>query len=250
MIKITPVLKVFFLIIISLIFTINASITHAGVFFEDCSAALGRSDFKALKDHLNYKTMKKVPPIPTECFRLNNYQFLMTVTGKSMWGEVGQGLYYYDSKSNWFGRLKGGAKQNLKGYKEFLGNNNKRYVLMSWGTLWRGNYTKGYDIINLVPTQDNRSFNYYNLITTKEDPKFGLCGEWSSTDKNTGEVTHHKNITKGISNNIEKLSIGNEGTKDVSIVFTINEENCETMEKTEYKREYKLKNGVFKLIKH
>lgn len=248
MVKLIISLKVFFLIFISFAFSLNSSAAYAGAFFEDCNVALDREDFKVLKEFLTYKEMKRVPPIPTECFRLNNFQFLMTVTSKSMWGEVGQGLYYYDGKLKKFEKVKGGGKQNIKVYKEFFGGNHKRYVLLSWATLWRGKYSKGFDVINLVPTKNNKSFVYYNLITVSEDPKRGLCGEWVSTNPNTGKDKHHKNIANGKTKSINNIIINNAGTQDVSVEFIGNEQNCETSKNTIYKQTYKLEDGLFRLV--
>jgi hypothetical protein len=57
-------------------------------FIIDCGEALSQKGFLKLTE---YYDKHPDEPQPDMCFRLNNYEFLVTVTAI---GRVGQGLYY------------------------------------------------------------------------------------------------------------------------------------------------------------
>lgn len=209
-------------------------------FFQSCSVALKLPSFRVLREYLESNPDK---PSPDDCFRLNNYQFLLTITDT---GRLGQGLYTYDFNANTFGLSDLRPIPGIKIEKEFEGMNHKRFVLMSWSNAHQGNWTQGFNIIQLTPTREDKSYVNYLLLATGQDPESGLCGHWETTDPKTGKTEKHQNIMKGKTAAISSYRILNEDTEHVSIVFNITEENCETSEFKTYTKTFRLNDGLFK----
>lgn len=201
----------------------------ASQFFQECSEALEEPEFGALKKYLD---SKQELPRPDKCFRLNNQQFLVTVTNT---GRVAQGLYYYDAKTNAYGLDGGSYMPNVTVVQEFTGPNNKRYVLLSVSNLSRGGWWQGYSILNLIPTKDGKSYVHYSLLSWSEDPESGLCGT---------------KILTGKASSIKSPQIANEGTESVQIVFPVTEQDCVTSKQTTYNKTFALNDGVFKEVKN
>lgn len=199
----------------------------ASQFFQECSEALEKPEFVTLKGYLDSKPEL---PRPNKCFRLNNNQFLVTVTNT---GRVSQGLYYYDAKSNTYGLEGGSYMPNVDVVQEFIGPNNKRYVLLSVSNLSRGNWWQGYSILNLIPTKEGKSHVHYSLLSWSEDPESGLCGTKISTGK---------------ASSVDEPRITNEGTESVKIVFPVTEQDCVTSKIMTYSRTFALSDGTFKEI--
>lgn len=201
----------------------------ASQFFQECSGVLERPEFVVLKRYLDSKPEL---PRPDKCFRLNNNQFLVTVTNT---GRVAQGLYYYDAKTNTYGLDGGRYMPNINVVQEFIGPNNKRYALLSVSNLSHGDWRQGYSILNLIPTKEEKSYVHYNLLSWSEDPESGLCG----TRISTGEAS-----------SIGKPQITNEGTESVQIVFPVTEQDCVTSKKLTYSRTFALSDSTFKEVKN
>ena len=234
-------LRCLIILFVTLAFTGQVS---AGQFFQECSEAIEKPEFSALKKYLDSNPEL---PQPDKCFRLNNYQFLVTVTDT---GRVAQGLYYYDAKTDTYGLDDGSYMANIKVVQEFMGPNNKRYVLLSFSNLSRGDWWLGYSILNLTPTKDGKSYVHYSLLSWSEDPVSGLCGHWTSTDRATGKTELHKNKSTGTASSIKKPQIASEGTESVQIIFTVTEQNCETSQRNTYNRTFALSDGAFKEVKN
>lgn len=214
--------------IILLVVLVFSGQVSASQFFQECSVALEKPEFAALKKYLD--TNQKLPR-PNQCFRLNNKQFLLTVTDTN---RVGQGLYYYDAMTNSFG-LDGGRYSLVSVDREFAGLNNKRYVLLSFSNLSRGRWSQDYTILNLVPTKDRKSYIHYSLLSWIEDPVSGLCGTRISTGK---------------ARSIKTPQITNEGTESVQIIFQVTEQDCVTSEQTTYSKVFALRDGVFREVQN
>ncbi len=231
-------------VVVLFAFLAFAGQASANQFFQECSEAIDKPEFSALKKYLN---SRQDLPHPDKCFRINNYQFLVTVTDT---GRVAQGLYYYDAKANTYGLDGGGYMPNIDVVQEFMGPNNKRYALLYASNLSRGGWWQGYSILNLIPTKDGKSYVHYSLLSWSEDPESGLCGHWISTDRVTGKTELHKKISSGTASSIEKPQIVNEGMASIQMIFPVTEQNCETSERKTYNRTFVLSDGVFKEVKN
>jgi hypothetical protein len=212
----------------------------ASNFFIECDKALDKKEFLPLKI---YYDKHPDEPHPDMCFRLNNNEFLVTITST---GRVFQGLYYFNSKEEKFERHEG-VGPGIEVKEEFLGKNNKRYALLKWSNLSHGNWDYGFDILNLIPKREGKPYIVYNLLAVNEDPVSGLCGEWGSTDK-SGKTERHQSVKEGKKESIEGCKILYQGTENVQIVFTITEQDCKTLKKRTYPKIFRLVDGVFKPV--
>jgi hypothetical protein len=140
----------------------------ASQFFQECSEVLEKPEFVVLKRYLDSNL--ELPP-PDKCFRINSNQFLVSVVDT---GRIGQGLYYYDAKTKTY-QLEGGrSRPGIVVFKEFMGPNNKRFVIFSVSNLSRGEWSQEYSILNLMPTKDGKSYIHYELVSWNED-RFVWC---------------------------------------------------------------------------
>lgn len=201
----------------------------ASQFFQECSEALEKPEFVVLKRYLD---SKQELPRPDKCFRLNNNQFLVTVTNT---GRVAQGLYYYDAKTNTYSLDGGSYMPNIDVVQEFMGPNNKRYALFSVSNLNRGAWWQGYSLLNLIPNKEGKSYVHYSLLSWSEDPESGLCGTRISTGK---------------ASSIKKPQLTNEGTESVQIVFPVTEQDCVASKKMTYSKTFALSDSTFKELKN
>lgn len=199
---------------------------HAQNFFEPCDAALKTAPYKSLREYLQAHEAELVPDM---CFRLSNSEFLLTVTDTP---RISQGLYHYDAKANKFDLSDGRSRPNVRVKREFEGEAKKRFVLFSWSNLHQGNWSSGYEILNLISKKEDRSFVVYGLLGMSEDPQSGFCGSNFVTSGKTDAVT--------------AVKVLNEGTENVRIVFDVTEQDCSTKMFREAKRVFSLINGIFK----
>ena len=209
------------------------------VFFIDCEKAFQRPEFQVfanyMKEHENITR-------PDKCFRLNDYEFLATVSATS---RIGQGLYVFDVKKETFDLYEGGYIPEIEIVREILGQNNKRYVLLSWSNLAHGNWDSGYAILQLIlRPKEGLPIVLYDLLSANEDPVAGLCGEWSSTDQ-SGKTEKFQNITEGKKSRITGHQVLNEGTERVQIIFSLKEQDCKTLHISNYTKRFALKNTRF-----
>jgi hypothetical protein len=200
-------------------------------FFINCNNALKLKDFSGLKGFFNRHPKWSRPD---ECFRLNDSEFLVTVNDT---GRIAQGLYFVDVKQDKM-KMDGGYSL-VHVAEEFTGKNKKRYVLLRFGGLSGGVMYDGYDILNLIPTTNGKSYTRYSLLEVSEDGVDGFCGE-----------RREKFREEGINaESIESYRILNEGTQDVTLIFNIKSEDCKTLSKKQYAKKFRLIDDVFKLIK-
>ncbi len=225
-------------VILSALVLLSSS-AHAGNFFQNCSDVLPTPGFDVLQSYLQ---SKPDAPVPGKCFRLNNQQFLMTITET---GRVAQGLYYFDAKTNTFGLSEGRFMPNIEVVREFIGLNNKRYVLLSSSNLSQGTWDRSYSVLNLVPMRDGKSYIHYGIVSWSEDAESGLCGHRISTDPKTGKTELHKETATGTASSFANPEVTAEGTDAISLAFPVTEQNCETSELRNYKKIFRLKDGRF-----
>jgi hypothetical protein len=217
------------------------------LFFGDCNTVLEKPEFYELNNFLNsdfsndgYSKVNEILP-PDKCFRLNNNYYLFTVTDT---GRTGQGLYFYDAKTNKSGLDDDQYMPGITVEKEFLGPRNKRFVLLTGSNLIHGNWDVWFNILNLTPMKNGKPYLHYPLMFANESPLDGMCGgESSSTWDN--DVPAPLYISKGIATSIRSYKIFNEGTNAVNIVFNVKEEDCKTLKQKSYKKIFLLKNGRF-----
>jgi len=200
-------------------------------FFIDCYNAFALKEFSALREFYDKHTEETKPD---KCFKLNNNEFLVTVTDT---GRIAQGLYLTDIKKDKI-EMENGYIAGIKVERELVGKKKKRYVLLSYSDLHAGYWSKGYFILNLIPRTEKKPYILYSLFNASEDPVDGLCGE-----KRERFIKEAENAET-----INSYEIQNEGTEDVTLLFYITEENCKTLKKRTYTKKFKLADGIFKLI--
>jgi hypothetical protein len=198
-------------------------------FFRDCASALESPDFQRLKTFYSSRTDE---PRPDSCFRLNNNEFLVTVTNA---GRVSQGLYYYYANDNTYGLVDRHYWPEIEVKREFVGPNQKRFVLISTSNLHHGNWEYGYQILYLVPGKKIQSFVVKELIAAKENPVDGFCGRHGSDGI---ELTDTATSIKG-------FQIVGEGSDDIRLEFTVEEEDCNTRKHRSYMRVFHPQAGDF-----
>jgi hypothetical protein len=198
---------------------------HAQNFFEPCDAALKTAPYKSLREYLQAHEAELVPDM---CFRLSNSEFLLTVTDAP---RISQGLYHYDAKANKFDLSDGRSRPNVRVKREFEGKAKKRFVLLSWSNLHQGDWSSGYEILNLIPKKEDRSFVVYGLLGVSEDPQSGFCGSNS--------------VARGKTDAVKAVRVLHEGTENVQIVFEITEQDCSTKKFRVAKRVFSLNDGIF-----
>lgn len=200
-------------------------------FFINCYNAFALKEFSALREFYDKHTEE---PKPDKCLRLNNNEFLVTVTDT---GRIAHGLYLIDIKHDKIEMEE--VIPNIKVVTEFLGKNKKRYVLLSYSNLHAGYWSNGYLILNLIPRDSKgKSYILYSLLNVSEDPVAGLCGEKRERFIKEG----------GNAETLTSYKIIDEGTENVTLIFYATEENCKTLNKRAYTKKFKLVEGIFKLI--
>jgi hypothetical protein len=215
----------------------------ASNFFQNCDAILDKPEFQKLNEFFstNDKFNNTDNPLPPDmCFRLNNNYFLFTVVDT---GNLSQGLYFYNAKTDKFGQDEGKYSPNILIEKEFFGAHNKRFVLLSGGMLRHGDSYHWFTILNLVPTKTGKPYIHYDLIDSVQNGEAGMCGDEPRERSKNDEIPQY--VSKGKASYINPYKIFNEGTDAVNIVFDVEEQNCKTMVKKNLKRTFGLKNGRF-----
>jgi hypothetical protein len=217
-------------------------------FFVDCDKAMKKKVFSPLKIFLEDQSLYseidgRVDCLPKSCFRLNENEFLLTIP---LSHNFRAGLYYVNLKNNNL-ILHGDVEMpNIEVQQEFTGKNKKRYALFSWGTLWHGIYSREYGVLNLVlKTKGKPPYVLYNIYSAHESDS-GLCGKWVDKNNKTGKTAEGQDIKEGKAHSVKRCRIENYGTDNVQIVFDIQEQNCLTLEKREYKKIVGLVDGVFR----
>ena len=232
--------KYFFLLILTF-----SSQVFASNFFKNCDAVLDKPEFQKLNEFFstNDKFNNTDNPLPPDmCFRLNNNYFLFTIVDT---GNLSQGLYFYNEKTDKFGQDEGKYYPNIAIEKEFLGAHNKKFVLLSGGMLKHGNLQHWFTILNLTPTKTGKPYIHYDLIDAVENGDSGMCGEVSQDSRNYDKDFIPMYVSAGKATAISSYKIFNEGTGAVNIVFDVKEQNCKTMVQKNLKKTFALKDGRF-----
>ncbi len=216
--------------IFTVLFTCTIAVS-ADDFFIECDEVIEQPKFSSLKKY--YETHSGEPK-PDMCFRLNDNEYLVTVTNID---RMAQGLYYYNSINNEMELYR--AMPLIDVIDEFEGKGKKRYVILSWSNLHQRGWSYGYAILDLISQKGAKPFVVYDLLTVSEDPVSGLCGEWSPY----GEKKRSRN--EGRMQKINGYEIDDEETKKVSIVFSMSEQDCETLEIRSFERRFRLVDGKF-----
>jgi len=215
-------------LILALLYIIS-DITYASEpYFRRCDSVLESLDFKPLK--LFYDSRPNQAR-PDDCFRLNKSEFLVTVTNA---GRIDQGLYFYDANDNSYELVGGHYWPEISIKREFIGGNQKRFVLISTSNLSRGNWEYGYRILYLVPGKKIESFAVKDLLFAKENPVSGFCGH----DSDGVELND-------IATSINGFDIVDEGSEKVRVQFNVEEEDCKTGIHRKYNRVFMPQGGGF-----
>jgi hypothetical protein len=194
-------------------------------FFVPFESAILKPEFVKLAAYLKSNPNE---PEPDECFCLNRYEFLLTVTNA---GRIQQGLYYFNAQNEKMEQVGSAIRENIKIFKEFIGPNKKRFVLLQ-SSFSRHGYGVVYTILQLVPKSEG-SYALTELLYSFQSPWVDddICDNFDP-----GEA-------KGWT--VQEPTIYDVGKASVRLEFQITEENCKTMEHTEYKRIFILHYGKF-----
>lgn len=144
--------------------------THATTFFEPCESALQTPAFNAL--HAFYAG-KPEEPKPDACFRLNNHEFIVTVTDTA---PIAQGLYFFDARTGNYNFPDGAQRRGIRVRMEFDERSGKHFALLETSSLGQGEWFTGYQVLFLQPGKGVNSFTLQKLIEVQADPEVGLCG--------------------------------------------------------------------------
>lgn len=213
------------LVLLCLGIVTNTQLLAAEAYFNDCADALQKPAFAELSNL--YKSKGKDFPVPDMCFRLNNNEFLVTVTNT---GRIGQGLYYFNAKTGFYDFSDGKYSQGIQIKDEFIGPNGKRFVLLGWHFLHEGIYVNSFGVLNLVPRNKGKSFVQYTLIEASEDPVNGLCGE---------------SIKAGVTTSIRQYKVANANSEKIRLTFSVLEEDCASRKTQEKQKVFTLVNSRF-----
>ena len=194
-------------------------------FFLSCDPALDTPPFKRLRD---FYAGHPDQPKPEACFRLNNREFLVTVTNT---GRVGQGLYYFNADTGTYDFPDGSYRANIQVMREFVGPNKKRFVILTSSNLNEGIWDIGYELLFLKPTENGRSFEIQELLFANQDPENGMCG------------TH---IKKGTATDVKDVLVEHEGTTEASLVFVVDSKVCPKGKRHNHKRRFIWSSGRFR----
>lgn len=126
---------------------------------------------------------------------------------------------------------------------EFTGKNNKHYALIySSNTSFRySDWYQKYEILTLVAGNSEKPYTRYTLFDWYADPVSGLCGTTVSVTDNKPVM----NVKLPFAYDVSKPEIIHQGTEDVAIEFHVTEQNCTTATTREYKKTFRIINGVF-----
>jgi hypothetical protein len=190
-------------------------------YFVSCESALSSAPFRRLKE---FYTLNPDEPPPDECFRLNDREFLLTVTRT---GRQGQGLFYYDSRTDSYGPALGGwAEPNIQVATEFLGSRGKRYVLLVSANQTMHYTGTTYYLLFLTPRSTGRTFVF--------KPVVNAAAYWSDN----GDACESK--AGALATDIEGYKVVNPGTPDVRLVFSVRRWSCATGNKNMLQRSFSI----------
>lgn len=194
-------------------------------FFLPCDQAIDTPPFKQLRE---FYAGHPEEPRPDACFRLNNREFLVTVSDT---GRVGQGLYYFNADTSTYEFPDGSYRANIEVIREVEGPNKKRFVILKTSNLHAGNWDIGYELLFLKPKENGRSFEIQELLLANQDPEIGMCGS---------------RITKGTATDVKDVRVEHEGTVDTTLVFVVNSQVCPKGKQRSYKRQFVWSSGRFR----
>lgn len=184
-------------------------------YFHSCDDVIAQPRFKILG---RYYDSHPDLPLPDSCCRLNDRQFLVTVT---LGGRVEQGLYFVDTGTGEYGIPDGSYTYGIKVDREVLGKGKKRFVVLRNVGYHGGS---GYQLLFLKPGSGKASFAVRNLFFDWEDMEDGLCGR-----QTTEKAAHAGSYT-----------VLDEGTERARLVFSVDEQDCVTRKVQRLKRCYGL----------
>jgi hypothetical protein len=179
-------------------------------YFVDCDTAFKQKEFSPLAEY--FKKQPYTEHSPDQCFKLNNREFLVTVTDAA---RIAQGLYFCDINKASCSLHNHISTPAIKIERDFTGENGKRFVLISWSNLHSGNLNYGYDVLYLVPRTNKYPFIIEHIISVNESPTNGLC-------------SYETDVVPPAAESIESYKVKNEGTKQMTLEFKIANQNCKT----------------------
>jgi hypothetical protein len=174
---------------------------RATTFFEPCASALQKPAFKALQ--ALYAGQPELPK-PDACFRLNNREFLVTVSDTA---PIAQGLYYFDARTGSYQFPDGAQRRGISVKMEFDDRFGKHFALLETSSLSGGEWFTGYQVLFLQPGKGAASFSLQPVLEVQADPESGLCG------------TH---VRKGSAANVNSVHSDSDG----QLVFQMEEQRC------------------------
>ncbi|WP_457417702.1 hypothetical protein [Roseateles sp. P5_E7] len=178
---------------------------HAVTFFEPCEAALKTPPFKALQA---FYAGKPELPNPDACFRLNNREFLVTVTDTA---PIAQGLYFFDAGTSSYDFPDGAQRRAIKVKMEFdEQRSGKHFALLETSSLSGGEWFTGYQVLFLQPGKGTGSFALQRVLEVQADPESGMCG------------TH---VRKGSAAEVKSVRPESDG-QPLTLVFHLAEQRC------------------------
>lgn len=181
-----------------------SSLSQASTFFLPCEAALKTPPFKTLQAF--YASRPELAE-PESCFRLNDREFLVTVSNA---GRRAEGLHHFDAESGAYGLVDATFSPALRVRHEFDGPNRKHFALLESSDMHAGDWINDYSVLFLTPKTNGRVFSRQFLVDTVQGES-GLCPG---------------NPTLKLASSLASLQIDNEGTDQVTLVFTIRTQRC------------------------
>lgn len=211
--------------LLGLVSTLSTGVASAASqFFLPCESALATQPFHRLQEF--YATHPSESQ-PDRCFRLNDREFLVTVTDT---GRIAQGLYYFNAADGTYAFPDGAYRASISIKREFDGPNKKHFVVIETSNLHAGNWSTSYEILFLEPRKDGRPFELQPLLSASEDPEVGMCGS---------------GISEGTATSIKSVDVENEGTDRTLLVFIVASQKCPNGEQRTDRRRFAWSSGSF-----
>jgi hypothetical protein len=146
-------------------------------------------------------------PKPNECFRLNDREFLVTVTADA---RVAQGLYYFDSATQTYDLADGAYRPEVSIAREF-DIARKHFVLVESSNLNAGQWNTIYEVLFLRPKGAGRPFEIQRLLELQQDPEEGMCGS---------------RLLEGTAAKVESIDVSVRCTEANMIAFELKTQSC------------------------
>jgi hypothetical protein len=216
--------SVFNLILIVSCIALAPASRASEVFFHTCVDVLATPSFAPLH---NFYLSNPDQPAPDSCSRLNDTEFLVTVTNT---GPIAQGLYFFDAKQAIYRFPDGAYREGIKVETEFVGPNHKRFVLLSESFLKNGTWTETYELLYLVPGKGDRSFQLQRLFSVAQDSEQGLCRSGHSS---------------GVASAVSGYKVAADGTQHTKLIFNLEAQDCSTKAKHNYEKIFEAKDVGF-----